>query len=663
MEIERDDSRIVGKHGQHRSTVRVDGEVGDGRPVIDPDGWPVTHETAVTDVDEITLPRGGVSVVGGDRLPQESSTTLTEGDVVVAESPVTSVVRVDGRTRVSVDDQSCATLHPSGNAAVGWVASDGDDGPAEISLPSRDPAGVAAAVEAAAVSLPETETPERTWPAARNDAPVVIDSGRDRGISPSEVDRPDTGVELRLPDSLEFVVGTATLAVYTGAEVSVDGNATEARLRAAGSEWSLGSDPDAVDRRASSWLRRVFHLDCHVRAAGQHGSRLQNHDSVLAAVEADAETLYELPLAERVARYLTADDRVDDKLPAWPEVLHVEPEVDQLTSVVGTLGRLPDVRLPRARQMELPDMLYQERAREAIRGPESVNQPTLRLAPSSTGEAAVVGWAAPGKPAGSFNFSSSPAPSPSTARDDGPLRSTIIECGDERGGETAQKWRETVGDGEIDLSVVSNPTVAQLRECLRDDRDVIHVAGHDPGEGIVCADGETFDRLDVPSTVGARVVVWNVCGSEALARETTEAGADASIGTLGTLYRADARDDGADLAGLLSHGWCVERAVDLLRRKRSPLGWAVVGDGATRVARSPAVSPPLVVVDTDERTVSVDHRSPDSPGSWVCDVLAQTDRLPGTETHELTDDTTANLRDRLDSPVVIDDELCWPQTL
>ncbi len=662
MDIERDDSRIVGKHGQHRSTVRVDGEVGGGRPVIDPDGWPVTHETAVTDVEEITLPRGGVSVVGGGRLPQESSTTLTEGDVVVVESPVTSVVRVDGRTRVSIDGHGRATLHPSGDAAVGWVASDDDDGPAEISLPSGDPAGVAAAVEAAAViAMPETETPDRTWPAARRDAPVVVDGPSDRGTSPSEVDRPDTGVELCLPDSLEFVVAASSLAVYTGAEVSVDPGASEARLRAAGSEWSLGSDPDAVDRRASSWLRRVFHLDCHVRAAGQHGSRLQNHDSVLAAVEADAETLYELPLAERVARYLTADDRVDDKLPAWPEVLHVEPSVDQLTSVVGTLGRLPDVRLPRARQMELPEMLYQERAREAIRGPEAVDQPTLRLAPSSTGEA-MTGWAAPGEPAGAFEFSA-PAPSPATGRDDDPLRATVVECGGETAGETAQKWRETVGDDEIDLSVVSSPTVDRLQTALKSPHDVIHVAGHDSGEGVVCADGETFDEFDVPEAVAPSVVVWNVCGSEELARTTAERGADAAVGTLGTVFREDARRDGADLAGLLSHGWCVERAVDLLRRARDPLGWAVVGDGATRVARSPAVSPPLVVVDTDERTVSVDHRSPDSPGSAISDVLKKSDRLGGTKTYELGEDTRAKLRDRLNSPVVIDDELRWPADL
>lgn len=662
MDIERHDSRIAAKHGQHRSTVRVDGEVGDGRPVIDPVGWPVTHETAVTDADKITLPRGGVSVVGGDRLPQESSTTLSAGDVLVCESPVTSVVRVDGRTRVSVDGHGRATLHPSGNAAVGWVASDGDDGPAEISLPSRDPAGVVEAVEAAAaVSLPSVGTPERTWPAAREDAPVVIDSGRDRGISPSEVNRPDTGVEIELPDSLEFVVAVSSLAAYSGAEVSVDGDATEARLRAAGNEWSLGSDPDAVDRRASSWLRRVFCLDCHVRAAGQHGSRLQNHDSVLAAVEADAETLYELPLAERVARYLTADDRVDDKLPAWPEVLHVEPEVDQLTSVVGTLGRLPDVRLPRARQMELPEMLYQERAREAIRGPEAVDQPTLRLAPSSTGEA-MTGWAAPGEPAGAFEFSA-PAPSPATGRDDDPLRATVVECGGETAGETAQKWRETVGDDEIDLSVVSSPTVDRLQTALKSPHDVIHVAGHDSGEGVVCADGETFDEFDVPEAVAPSVVVWNVCGSEELARTTAERGADAAVGTLGTVFREDARRDGADLAGLLSHGWCVERAVDLLRRTRDPLGWGVVGDGATRVSRSPAVSPPLVVIDTDDQIVRIDHRAPDSPGSVISDVLTQTDRLPGTETYELTDDTTAKLRDRLDSPVVCDEELRWSQTL
>lgn len=661
MEIDRQTDRIVGKHGQNRSTVRVDGEIGDGRPMIDPDGWPVTHETAVT-ADEITLPRGGVSVVGGGRVPQGSSTTLSTGDVLVCESPVTSVVRVDGRTRVSVDDHGRATLRPSGDAAVGWVASDGDDGgPAEISLPSRDARGVAAAVEAAAtVSLPETETPERTWPAARGAAPVVTDSDHDHGTSPSELDRPDTGVEVRLPDSLAAVTATATLAGYLAADTRV-GCGTEARLCAAGNEWSLGNDPDTVDERASNWLRRIFYCDCHVRSAGPHGSRLLAHEETLAHVDGTTDELYNAPLAERVARYLDADDAIDDPLPRWPETLHVEPNVERLSAVVGTLGRLPDVRLPHARQMELPEMLSQDRAREAIRGGEAgVETPTLRLAPSSTGEA-VTGWCAPGEPAGAFEFSS---PSRSLCcRDDDPLRATVVECGGETATKTAQKWRDTVGGDEIELSVVSSPTVDRLQETLKSDRDVIHVAGHDPGEGVVCRDGETFDRFDVPSFVDASVVVWNVCGSEDLARVSAEQGADASIGTLGTVYRDDARRDGADLAGLLSLGWCVERAVDLLRRTSDPLGWGVVGDGATRVSRSPAVSPPLVVIDTDEQTVRVDHRAPDSPGSVISDVLTQTDRLPGTEAYELTDDTTAKLRDRLDSPVVCDEELRWPQTL
>lgn len=659
MEIDRLGSRIVARHARHRSVVRFEGTDGTSRNAQLPvDGWLVNGETRLTNPDKLTVPRGGVSIVDSGRLSAGESTSVADGAIVIVESPVVCLVRVDGPGEISVDERMRATLRPSGDVTVGWSRPP-DAGVREITLESRDAEGVAdALMAAAAVSLPSTDTPDRTWPNSRCAAPSITES--DRGTPPSEVDRPDTDVELRLPDSLEFVAGTATLAGYVAADVTVDETATETRLRAGGNEWSLGSDPEAVDRRSSSWLRRVFSLDCHTRAAGPHGSRLSGHDDALAAVDEEAATLYDLPLAERVARYLTASDGVDDALPRWPETLHVEPRVDRLTAATPQLCRLADVRLPRCERVDLPDMVdYTPPSTEAVRGAANQGEmPRERAVPASAGRASTTGWAAPGDPMAAYS-----ATSDSSARrtDDAPLRVRVVECGGEKAGETAEQWRDTLMPS-VDLSVDPRPEVSGLREVLRSNADVVHVAGHAADDGVVCRDG-SLSRADLPDAVCPSVVVWNACSSEPLAQATVSRGAAASVGTTGPIPRNDARRDGAHYARLLAGGWCAERAARVVRRCHDPLGWVVYGDGAVRLQESSAGVPPLVVVDSDADTVTVDYSAPDSPGHWVTGLLSDSDRLCGREAFDLSDRVLEQVAARVDSPVVRDGDLVEPSSL
>lgn len=658
MEIERDDSRIVGKHARHQSVVRFDGTDETSRDAqLFADGWLVNGETRLTTPDKLTLPRGGVSV-DSDRLSAGESATLADGDTVVVESPVVCLVRVDGGGEIVVDERMRATLRPSGDVTVGWSRPP-DAGVREISLPSRDAEGVASALRAAtAVALPSTQTPDRTWPNSRLAAPSITDAPH--RTAPSEVDRVDSGVELRLPDSLAAVASTATLAGYLGAEVTV-GDTTEAQLHAAGESWSLGSDSETVDSRSSSWLRRVFSLDCHARAVGQHGSRLSGHDDALAAVDGTADELYNLPLAERVARYLAVDDSVDDTLPRWPETLHVEPRVDRLMAVTPQLCRLADVRLPRCDRVDLPDMVdYTPPSTEAVRGAaDAASAGRERVVPASSATAATTGWAAAGRPMAAYGATSDTPVSRRT--DDAPLRVRVVECGSEQAERTTEKWRGGLSSS-VDLSVDTHPTVSRLREVLRSDADVVHVAGHAGDDGVDCRDG-SLSRVDLPDAVAPGVVVWNACSSESLAKATVAGGAAASVGTTGPVPRDDARRDGAHYARLLSAGWCAERAARVLRRCYDPLGWVVHGDGATRLQESSAGVPPLVVIDSDAETITVDHAAPDSPGHCVTGLLSDSNRLCGRESYELTDRALERVAARVDSPVVLDGDLVSPESL
>lgn len=659
MEIDRHTDRIVARHARHHSVVRFDGTDETSRDAQLPvDGWLVNGETRLTNPDKLTLPRGGVSVDSG-RLSAGESATLADGAIVVVESPVVCLVRVDGDGgEISVDDRMRATLRPSGDVTVGWSRPP-DAGVREISLESRDAGGVAAALRAAAaVSLPNVGTPDRTWPNSRKPAPSITES--DRGTSPSEVERVDSGVEIELPDSLAMVAGTATLAGYTAAEITIDETATEARLHAAGESWSLGSDPDAVDEQASSWLRRVFCLDCHARAAGKHGSRLLGHSNAVEHVDGTADELFDTPLDERVARYLAAADSVVDTLPRWPETLHVEPTPDRLAAVTPQLCRLADVRLPRCDRIDLPDMVdYAPPSTEAVRGvADATSTGRERVVPASAGRAATTGWSAAGNPMAAYGATSDSSICHRT--DDAPLRVRVVECGGERADETADRWRDTLTPS-VDLSVDTRPTVSRLCEVLRSDADVVHVAGHAGDDGVVCRD-ESLSRGDLPDSVAPAVVVWNACSSESLAEETVASGAAASVGTTGPVPRDDARRDGAHYARLLADGWCAERAARVLRRCYDPLGWVVHGDGAARVQESSAGVPPLVVIDSDAETVMIDYGAPDSPGHVVSGVLSER-RLCGREEYKLSDDALERIATRVDSPVVRDGNLVSPESL
>lgn len=655
-----DHGRMIASHGPDRAVVSLAGEEEvETTDVPDIDGHCPEQPRRVADPDAVTLPRGGVLVSGERRLSPGTTETATD-PTVVCDGAVVCMATAEGETILSVDERGRATLRPSGDVTISWCRCRHDnDVPAMISPPSRDAEGAASVVEAVSARVvPNSTTPARTWPAARSPPPAV---GAD-GTPADVIDGPETGICLRLPSDhgIDGVVSVASLAVYLGATVEVS-DVDETMLIADRSEWSLGGDPETVDATSSRWLRRAFYLDSHARAGGPDGSRLRGHEAALSHVDATARELWEMPIAGRIPVYVAADSAVDDELPSWPEVAYIAPKVARLEEIARATGRLADVRRPKMTEMQMDDMVTQDRAREALRGASEPtgHDPPVRVAPEAVGDAGVVQWSAAGDPAGATAFSSE---SRRQHRGDGPLTVCVAECGHQSAEETRKRWETAVDGLAVNVSLVSNGVDALRRALANDDTDLLHVAGHDGGNGVECLDGRVCPS-DIPDPVGPAVVVWSVCFSERFARETVAGGATAAVGTLGSVGRDDARRDAADLARLLSLGWSVERAVDVLRRTRDPLGWGVVGDGAARVGEPTPPAPPLVSVDSDSETVSVDHRGPDTPGAVVSDVIDPEPRLAGKATYELTDGVKRRLADRLDSPAVVDEDLVYPSEL
>lgn len=609
--------------------------------------------------EDVALPTGEVSVIGADggsrRLDRRERVSVDSTETVVTQAPIPTLCRPLSGGTVVVDETSQPTLETDGEVTLAWLK------PVEVPVGpitvEEDAAGVAAAVTAASVSLPATQSPQRTWPNARAPAPLLVfdEEARD----PATVDRLDTGVEVVFPagpDALARVMGAVSLLYYLGADVSVTAEADETRLHAAGSSWSLGTAPEAVDRTASEWLRRVFFLDCLARCVGPHGTRLQEADAALAHVDGDAETLFDADFDTRVARYLAADPAVDDTLPTWPEVVHVEPSVDRVPRLSRYLGRLADVRLPRGEELTVGELAGWE-PDVPVRG-QSRRVPKTRVVPEAHGEAGVVGWDAPGSPVGAFDGRGEPSP---RGVDDGPLRVVVARCGWQSAGETVSRWRERESALDLSVEVVSRPSVERLQELLRSGADVVHLAAHhEPDSGIECVDDYLHARdLD---DVQAGVVVANCCDSERWAREAVDAGAATAVATTGPITVTAAERDGADLAGLLSLGWCVERAVGVLREVHDAAGWVTVGDGGYRCTRSDPMTPPVVRIDTENDEVTIDYNSPGTIGRRIQDTVAESPYIQNCRQYEFDSTVRTRLRDTLDAPAVVDsDRLDWPE--
>ncbi len=625
------------------------------------DDRPTLFDRVIQPDGAVELPAGGAAVIdeSGDerRVPRGKTETISPEETVVASGPIPTLVRPSATSTLSVDDRDTPTLSlpDDGTVTVGWQR------PAEpavesITVDPTRPASVAKGVAAASVALPSVSHPGRTWPNSRSPAPTLTTdpSGRD----PESVDRVDTGVTVDLPDDLQHVLASASLVYYLGAEVSVGSGTTEAQLHAGGESWSFGSDPETVDSRSSSFLRRVFYLDCLARAGGPNGVRMLEADAALEHVDGTADKLFETALDERVATYLRADDAVDNELPRWGEVVHVAPDKprERVPRLSRWLGRLADVRLADGDGLTLGDLdTHDPEPGVAVRGAATAVPETM-IVPTADGEAGVVGWDAPGTPLGAYDASAG-APASPEPRDDDPVEVVVVRCGWESAEMAADRWRTRANELEMTVSARSDPTTEQLREILRQNVDLVHLAAHNESEeGVECADG--YLSKHGLREVGATAVVANCCGATSWARQAVDAGAAVAAAPTSRIKTDVAESEGSDLAGLLSLGWCVERAVDMVRHAGDASGWLVVGDGGVRVGQSRSPTPARVV-EQEEEQWRISHLAAGAAGHRVNDVGDRGPRLPGAVSVSSNRD---ELLSRLDSPVSRGDELVWPST-
>ena len=613
----------------------------------------------------IRLPSTGTRVVQHDgerRVPVGTTERLDNDTTLAVDAAVLTLLRLPAGGTVSVTSDD-VTVTTDGEVVLGF-GSPPATAPGRIRVESWDAPSLADAVTALSATLPDTDSPRRTWPNARPPQPPRLSISD--GVHPSHVETVDTDVRIVLPggdDALRSVIAVSSLAVYLAADVTVDPNATGARLSADGATFALGTSAEEIDETASTWLRRVFYLDCLARSAGPHGTRLVEPDA-LDVVSTDAGTLHDTPLSVRVRQYFSVDDTdvaaLDERLPTWPYVVHTAPDRKRLGTLSKHAGQLADVRLPRASHLETVGETVRWGEERRIRGDEDEDTPEIPetlLVPEAVDDRRVVGWNAPGHPTGAFEVADAPI---RALHDNDDLRVTVVGS-DHDATDVIDCWTAREDTLPLDIQTLIDPTVETLRDALTEETDLVHIAAHHDRDGIECSDG-SLGRGELSTLdIGARVIMAHACGTHGWGRKAVRAGAGAVVTTTGPIPEETAQQTARDWAGLIALGWSVERATNLVRRITDPTGYVVIGDGSLRLAGSDSGTPPLVAVDTDDWTAEVDMQSPHSIGWQVFGPIKPSEwPLPGAGPRDIDPEVLDDRSDRMESPILLGGSLTWP---
>ncbi|PSQ18599.1 hypothetical protein BRD00_04745 [Halobacteriales archaeon QS_8_69_26] len=517
----------------------------------------------------------------------------------------------------------------------------------------------------------KTTGPDRSYPTLRGHPPLV-ELGDELDVPKSvAASTRDTGVELLAPADLESLYVLAPLAYYLQASVSVAEGATPTlRAPAGGVEQELDAMP-VLERDATRVLRKVFFLDCLVRNAGPFGTNLAEA-SLLDTLELDAEWLYDADPAERLSTYLSVPyEAVEHRLPDWHLSTYVEPVTDHLETLPYLLDDLSLVYTPRTSELEGSELVERSLGDFYRSGAGQVASVDI-VKPELRGSR-VHGWLAEGTPIDVFK--STPAAYRNRAqyrgREGGTTRVTVVLNDEEMYGEhvdVAEIYRDRGEDIPVEVTVHEHLSTAELAEVFEAENDFVHYIGHCEEDGLRCPNG--YLPASNLSDCNTQTFFLNACGSYYEGIELVEKGAVAGAITFSQVLDEHAVKVGTAFARLLIHGFAIERAMQLARR-RIMMGkdYAVVGDGTHVVTqnenRLPATTT-LEEVAEDSYLLTYDQFSAGNTGGFYHPYVEGNEYsyLCGNESEFALDRTEVRefLR-RAETPVVYDGDVCWSNEL
>jgi len=631
-----------------------------------------TRETA-----SLELPATRVRI---ERLGDEATYHLTAGAQVpsgeyhleclfdprteptVSDRGIATHVRFEGRATVEPHDERVEVSLPEPREVhVGFERPAHDD-IAQVGVPMT-PAGVATALTHSAAAL-HTTGPARSHPAMR-EHPPLIEPSETVSIPDAVRDRtPETGIELRLPERFDALFVAAPLAYYLGATVTVEAGGEPTVLAPEVSlEHHLGSMPD-LQESCADLFRKTFFLDCLVRDVD--AAIPASRTTLPSQLDLQPELLRSMSPAERLDAYLSIPDGlVRSNMPDWHLSTYAEPEPGRVPCLPYLLDSLSLVYRPEATVLDETDLLDRT-LEDTYRGPGDVRSVEMLEPELHAGRAHA--WLAPGTPIGTFKTTLSAYENRAeyaAGRSDS-LDVTVVlnddEMCDERAA-AAEIYRERAEDLPIDLAVAESLTCTQLRGVFESRNDFVHYIGHCEESGLRCQDG----HLAIADIDGSRTRTFflNACGSYHEGLQLVEQGSIAGAVTLRSVLDSHAAKVGTAFAQLLVHGFGIQRALTLARRRiLMSKDYAVVGDGTYSLL--PVGEPGVLRLERDGEQfgVAYERLAASSYGENYSSPVDDTTRLHGNvSTGELTEPELVALLERTSLPVIYDGQFDWSDGL
>ncbi|SFS55788.1 hypothetical protein [Halostagnicola kamekurae] len=615
------------------ATIVVEGEaleIADSSPGIN---RPV-DETVVVTAEQLRLPH---AVVYASNLSSGTQHELDPHGEPLSLAPGEYIVDIDTRIKTYLRFSGAATIHrtddietvvvsfPERSRLVLGFRSRHEIPADTITIPDS-PSGLASAISHLHVSQ-KTTSPDRSYPSLRGHPPR-IETGQTLEIPSTVTSRAtESGITITVPPRYEDLFVVAPLAYYL--QASVETSAHEpARLSLEGHDVSvpLPSMP-ALEGEVEQLLRKVFFLDCLVRNAGPFSTSLSELD-VLEALEIDSDRLYAGTIRERLASYLEIPyETIEHRLPDWHLSTYVEAGPDTVETLPFLLDRMSLISMPKWSELceqELVERSLDDFYRSGTADTRSGGQiPSIDIVKPELQSGCVHGWIADGVPIDVFK--SMPEAYQNRLqyleRWSDASSIAVVLNDPEMAGEhesVAKIYRERADALPIELSVEESLTTGELARVFEAEHDFVHFIGHCETDGLCCPDG-TFSTSTI-ETCNAQTFFLNACGSFYEGLELVENGSVAGAVTLQKVLNDHAVKVGSMFATLLVHGFSIERAMDLARR-RIMMGkdYAVVGDGTHSLSQGEQQYPTTItmeLVDDEQYLLSIECYSTGDTGSY-----------------------------------------------
>ncbi|ADD06856.1 uncharacterized protein Nmag_3306 [Natrialba magadii ATCC 43099] len=617
----------------------------------DPDLPRPVDETLSVQASELRFPHAVVYA-----FPMDSSSpieldpcgdllTLPPGEYVVdIDTEIKSYLQFHSSARIErTDDFESVVVSFPERTTVDLGFRSHHEFPADTITVPDSPSALATAISHLASSH-KTTSADRSYPTLRGHPPL-LESGDELHVPDCiRADTPETGIELVVPPCYESIYLVAPLAYYLQARLRTDASlcpdpaaGVVLHLSDLDIDHHLAGSP-ALESDVTELLRQTFFLDCLVRNAGPYGTALAE-EAALDEEQVDIEPaqLYEATPQERLAASLDIPfDAIESHLPEWHLATYVAPEYEHVETLPFLLDRLSLLYRPETSRLdgqELVDRSLTACYRGGARSGPSGDVASVDIVKPELRHGRVHGWLADGVPIDVFNA----APEAYANRLEFLERASeetsvcVVLNDPEMAGEhndVSEIYRARSGELPMSVTITEGATTDELARIFEDGADFVHYIGHCDEAGLRCPDGHlSMTSLDRCET---QTFFLNACGSFYEGRTLIEKGSVAGAVTVRTVLNEHAVKVGSTFAKLLVHGFSIERALALARR-RIIMGkdYTVVGDGTHSLTQGEHRLPTTVRVDELDAAT----------GETVSELRAETN-VTDTDTNTNTDTDT-----------------------